>query len=60
VTKRVVRVTLDLFRALDVQLPYERGPNGEATRAEFAASDLTGPGDVGDEDDPDGEAGPDE
>ena len=39
-TRRVVRVTPDLFVLLDAQLPHERGPNGEPTAAEFAASDL--------------------
>jgi hypothetical protein len=40
VTRRVVRVTPDVFSLLDAQLPDERGPNGEPTAAEFAASDL--------------------
>jgi len=40
VTRRVVRVTADFFRALDTQLPDKRGPRGEPTRAEFASSDL--------------------
>jgi hypothetical protein len=40
VTRRVVRVTPDFFALLDAQLPDERGPNGEPTAAEFAASDL--------------------
>ena len=39
-TRRVVRVTPDLFRQLDAQLPAERGPRGEPTVAEFAATDL--------------------
>jgi hypothetical protein len=40
VTDRVVRVLAELFVLLDEQLPAERGPNGEPTAAEFAASDL--------------------
>jgi hypothetical protein len=40
VTRRIVRVTPDFFSLLDAQLHYERGPNGEPTAAEFAASDL--------------------
>jgi hypothetical protein len=40
VTHRTVRVTTDFFTDLDAQLPDERGPRGEPTRAEFAASDL--------------------
>jgi hypothetical protein len=40
VTRRVVRVTPDFFSLLDAQLPDQRGPNGEPTAAEFAASDL--------------------
>jgi hypothetical protein len=40
VTRRVVRVTPEFFRHLDAQLPAERGPDGEPTAAEFAASDL--------------------
>ena len=39
-TRRTVRVTKDFFIKLDAQLPEERGPAGEPTRAEFAASDL--------------------
>lgn len=39
-TRRTVRVTTDFFTKLDAQLPQERGPAGEPTRAEFAASDL--------------------
>ncbi len=38
--RRVVRITPDFFALLDAQLPDERGPHGEPTRAEFAASDL--------------------
>jgi len=40
VTRRAVRVTPELFLRLDEQLPAERGPRGEPTAAEFAASDL--------------------
>jgi hypothetical protein len=40
VTRRVVRVLASLFEQLDLQLPSERGPDGEPTAAEFAASDL--------------------
>jgi hypothetical protein len=40
VTRRVVRVLASLFEQLDLQLPSERGPEGEPTAAEFAASDL--------------------
>jgi hypothetical protein len=40
VTRRTVRVTPELFALLEAQLPAERGPNGEPTVAEFAASDL--------------------
>jgi hypothetical protein len=40
VTRRVVRVLPDLYRALEAQLPEDRGPNGEPTVAEFAGSDL--------------------
>jgi hypothetical protein len=40
VTRRVVRVTTDLFLQLDSQLPAERGVRGEPTVAEFAATDL--------------------
>lgn len=39
-TRRVVRVLTSLFEQLEVQLPSERGPKGEPTAAEFAASDL--------------------
>jgi hypothetical protein len=39
-TRRVVRITPEFFAALDSQLPDERGPAGEPTAAEFAASDL--------------------
>lgn len=39
-TRRIVRATPDFFRALDAQLPDERGADGAPTRAEFAASDL--------------------
>ena len=38
--RRVVRVTHDFFASLDAQLPGSRGPSGEPTTAEFAASDL--------------------
>ncbi len=38
--RRVVRVTAEFFVALDQQLPDKRGPHGEPTAAEFAASDL--------------------
>ena len=37
---RTVRVLSEFFILLDEQLPDERGPNGEPTAAEFAASDL--------------------
>jgi hypothetical protein len=40
VTRRVVRVTPEVFILLDEQLPSERGSAGEPTAAEFAASDL--------------------
>jgi hypothetical protein len=40
VTRRVVRVLPSLFEQLDLQPPDERGPQGEPTAAEFAASDL--------------------
>jgi hypothetical protein len=40
VSRRIVRITPDLFRKLDAQLPAERGPRGEPTAAEFAANDL--------------------
>ena len=40
VPDRVVRVLAECFVLLDEQLPAERGPNGEPTAAEFAASDL--------------------
>lgn len=39
-TRRVVRVTPEFFAQLDHLLPAERGPHGEPTAAEFAASDL--------------------
>jgi hypothetical protein len=39
VTRRVVRVTPDLFHQLEQRLPAERGPQGEPTVAEFVASD---------------------
>ena len=39
-TRRVVRVLPEFFIVLDEQLPSERGPAGEPTAAEFAASDL--------------------
>lgn len=39
-TRRVVRVLPEIFILLDEQLPDERGPSGEPTAAEFAASDL--------------------
>jgi hypothetical protein len=38
--RRAVRVLPEFFTLLDQQLPRERGPNGEPTAAEFAASDL--------------------
>jgi hypothetical protein len=38
--RRTVRVLPEFFVLLDQQLPAERGPNGEPTAAEFAASDL--------------------
>lgn len=37
---RPVRVLPEFFIFLDDQLPDERGPNGEPTAAEFAATDL--------------------
>ena len=37
---RVVRVSPDFFTSLDSQLPHVRGPAGEPTAAEFAASEL--------------------
>jgi hypothetical protein len=40
VTRRVVRILPEFFVLLDEQLPAERGPHGEPTVAEFAASDL--------------------
>jgi hypothetical protein len=40
VTHRIVRVMPELYRQLEAQLPTERGPRGEPTVAEFAASDL--------------------
>jgi len=40
VTRRVVRVLACLFEQIDLQLPSDRGPDGEPTAAEFAASDL--------------------
>jgi hypothetical protein len=39
-TRRVVRIAPEFFASLDSQLPNERGPAGEPTAAEFAASDL--------------------
>ncbi|HET9653909.1 MAG TPA: hypothetical protein VFP72_01015 [Kineosporiaceae bacterium] len=39
-SRRVVRVSPELFVLLDEQLPHERGPNGEPSAAEFAANDL--------------------
>ena len=39
-TRRVVRVSPNVFEQLELQLPSERGPKGEPTAAEFAASDL--------------------
>jgi hypothetical protein len=36
----VVRVLPEFFLLLEAQLPDERGPHGEPTVAEFAASDL--------------------
>ena len=39
-TRRVVRVAPEFFTSLDAQLPDSRGPAGEPTAAEFAASDL--------------------
>lgn len=39
-TRRIVRVLPSLFEQLELQLPSERGPKGEPTAAEFAASDL--------------------
>lgn len=38
--RRQVRVVPEFFVLLDEQMPAERGPNGEPTAAEFAASDL--------------------
>lgn len=38
--RRTVRITPDFFALLDAQLPDVRGPRGEPTSAEFAASDL--------------------
>jgi len=38
--RRPVRVLPEFFVLLDEQLPHERGPHGEPTAAEFAASDL--------------------
>ncbi len=38
--RHTVRVLPELFLLLNEQLPDERGPNGEPTAAEFAASDL--------------------
>jgi hypothetical protein len=38
--RRTVRVLPEFFVLLDEQLPDERGPHGEPTAAEFAASDL--------------------
>ncbi|MGL4175608.1 MAG: hypothetical protein ACRCSN_05975 [Dermatophilaceae bacterium] len=38
--RRTVRVLPEFFILLDEQLPHERGPRGEPTSAEFAASDL--------------------
>ena len=38
--RRQVRVLAELFLALEAQLPQDRGPRGEPTVAEFAASDL--------------------
>jgi hypothetical protein len=40
VSRRVVRILPEFFILLDEQLPQERGPAGEPTAAEFAASDL--------------------
>jgi hypothetical protein len=40
VSRRVVRILPEFFVLLDEQLPAERGPAGEPTAAEFAASDL--------------------
>jgi hypothetical protein len=40
VTRRVVQVLASPFEQLDLQLPSERGPEGEPSGAEFAASDL--------------------
>lgn len=37
---RPVRVLPEFFILLDEQLPHERGPRGEPTAAQFAASDL--------------------
>lgn len=37
---RTVRILPEFFQRLDAQLPDERGPNGEPTAAEFAATDL--------------------
>jgi hypothetical protein len=38
--RRPVRVLPEFFARLDEQLPAERGPSGEPTTAEFAATDL--------------------
>jgi hypothetical protein len=38
--RRAVRVLPEFFVLLDEQLPGQRGPHGEPTAAEFAASDL--------------------
>jgi hypothetical protein len=38
--RRTVRVLPEFFLLLNEQLPDERGPNGEPSAAEFAASDL--------------------
>jgi hypothetical protein len=40
VTRRVERVTVDLFHQLETQLPAKRGPADEPTVAEFASTDL--------------------
>ena len=39
-SRRVVRVLPEFFVLLEAQLPAERGPHGEPTVAEFAASEL--------------------
>jgi hypothetical protein len=39
-TRRVVRIAPEFFVSLDSQLPGVRGPAGEPSTAEFAASDL--------------------